>query len=97
MVQKGFPEEDGLRIPRRKLAERCLGGTFSSASTANLWLFIPFYCLSKFRFGISQDFWDSFRETVWKIRIGFTSGSQESVKRGEKRPCCHFAPPKHAI
>src|SRR5215207_3647894 len=34
------------------------------------------------------------RETVWKIRISFTSGSQESVKRGEKRPYCHFAPPK---
>ena len=41
MVQKGFPEGDGLRIPGRKLAERCLGGTFSSASTANIWAFHP--------------------------------------------------------
>src|SRR5215217_9212026 len=33
-------------------------------------------------------------ETVWKIRMGFTWGSQKSVKRGEKRPHYRFAPPK---
>src|SRR5215204_3676209 len=25
--------------------------------------------------------------------MGSTLGFQESVKRGEKRPCCHFVPP----
>jgi transposase len=34
------------------------------------------------------------RETVWSIQTGPTLGSQESVKRGKKRPYCHFALPK---
>jgi len=34
------------------------------------------------------------RETVCKIRIGSTAESHEAVKRAEKRPHCHFAPPK---
>jgi hypothetical protein len=33
-------------------------------------------------------------ETVWQIRMGTTSRSQESVKRGKKRPYCRFALPK---
>jgi hypothetical protein len=34
------------------------------------------------------------RETVWKIRIGCTLGSHETVKRGEKSPCCRFCATK---
>jgi hypothetical protein len=33
-------------------------------------------------------------ETVWKLRMGFTMGSHESARRGEKRPYGHFALPK---
>jgi hypothetical protein len=37
------------------------------------------------------------RETVWKIRMGFTLGSYEALKRGEKPLIAAFAPPKQAI
>jgi hypothetical protein len=33
-------------------------------------------------------------ETVWKIRMGLTLGSHETVKRGEKPPYCRFCATK---
>src|ERR671921_2053295 len=35
------------------------------------------------------------RETVWKIRMGFTLGSHEALKRGEKPLYCHFCATKN--
>jgi hypothetical protein len=37
------------------------------------------------------------RETVWKIRMGFTLGPHESAKRGEKHPYRCFALPKTRV
>jgi hypothetical protein len=34
-------------------------------------------------------------ETVWKIRMGFTLGSHEALKRGEKPLYCHFCATKN--
>src|SRR5215216_2903060 len=33
-------------------------------------------------------------ETVWKIRMGFTMGSDETLKRGEKPSYCRFCATK---
>src|SRR5215217_2577606 len=42
----------------------------------------------------SSDLSDSLGETVWKIQMSSILGSQESAKRGEKRPYRRFTLPK---